>query len=157
MMYSFTASDGNLMAWGGVLRRISADKFYDLESNVITFDRSNGVMRARLDIQGEIYFSGSRVEEFRLSEPALAAFVGRFRGEELDVTYSVSLEQGALALRARDNPPEKLNPIARDEFDAGSLGTALFHRDKDGKVSSMTVFTQDVRGVEFKKTDQSPQ
>jgi len=37
MMYSFTAAGGNLMAWGGVLRRISADKFYDLESNVITF------------------------------------------------------------------------------------------------------------------------
>jgi CubicO group peptidase (beta-lactamase class C family) len=153
MMYSFTASDGNLLAWGAVLRRISADKFYDLESNVITFERSNGVMKARLDIQGETYFSGSRVEELRLSGTALAAYEGRFRSTELDATYSLSLEQGTLALRNRDNPPEKLIPITPDEFDAGSLGRVVFHRDSDGRVSSLTVFTQDVRGIEFQNTN----
>ena len=99
MMYSFATKDGNLMAWGGVLRRISADKFYDLESNVITFERSNGVTKARLDIQGESYFSGSRVEEIRLSNPELAAYAGRFQSAELDASYSLSLEQGTLTLR----------------------------------------------------------
>ena len=157
MMYSFTASNGSLMAWGGVLRRITADKFYDLESNVITFDGSKEVMRARLDIQGETYFSGRRVEELHLGEHALAAYEGRFRSEELDATYSLSIVQGMLTLSNRENPPEKLIPIVQDEFDAGSIGTVLFHREKDGRVSSMTMFTQDVRGVEFKKTDQSPQ
>jgi hypothetical protein len=38
LMYSFTASNGSLMAWGAVLRRINANQFYDLESNVITFE-----------------------------------------------------------------------------------------------------------------------
>jgi hypothetical protein len=139
------------MAWGGVLRRISAYKFYDLESNVITFESSNGVMKARLDIQGETYFAGSKVEELRLSDPALAACAGRFRSAELDATYSLSLEQGMLTLRNRDNPLEKLIPIAPDEFDAGDLGRIVFHRDSNGLVSSLSVFTQDVRGIEFKR------
>lgn len=151
MMYSFATKDGNLMAWGGVLRRISADKFYDLESNVITFERSNGGMKARLDIQGETYFSGSRVEEIRLSNPELAAYAGRFQSAELDATYSLSLEQGTLTLRNRDNPPEQLIPVAPDEFDANALGRVVFHRDSDGRVSNLTVFTQDVRGVEFQR------
>src|SRR5271156_146920 len=30
LMYTFTASNGDLMAWGAVLRRINADQFYDL-------------------------------------------------------------------------------------------------------------------------------
>jgi hypothetical protein len=151
MMYSFATKDGNLMAWGGVLRRISADKFYDLESNVITFERSNGVMKARLDIQGETYFSGSRVEEVRLSNSALAAYAGRFQSAELDATYILSLEEGALTLQNRDNPPQQLFPVAPDEFEAGDLGRVVFHRDSDGRVSNLTVFTQDVRGIEFQR------
>ena len=109
-MYSFTASDGHLMAWGGALRRISAEKFYDLESNVITFERSNGVMNAKLDIQGETYFSGSRADDLRLGNPALAAYEGQFRSAELEATYRVSLEQGRLTLRNHDHPPEQLIP-----------------------------------------------
>jgi len=139
------------MAWGGVLRRISANKFYDLESNVITFESSNGVMKARLDLTGETYFSGSRVEELRLVAPALGAYGGRFRSAELDATYTLSLEQGMLSLRNRDNLPETLIPVAPDQFDAGDLGTIVFHRESDGRVSSLTVFSQDVRGVDFKK------
>jgi CubicO group peptidase (beta-lactamase class C family) len=151
MMYSFIAKAGNLMAWGGVLRRISAYKFYDLESNVITFERSNGVMKAKLDIQDETYFSGSRVEKLRLGNPELAAYAGQFRSAELDATYSLSLEQGKLTLRNRENPPGKLIQIAPEEFDAGDLGRIVLHRESDGRVSSLSVFTQDVRGIEFKK------
>jgi CubicO group peptidase (beta-lactamase class C family) len=153
IIYSFTASDGNLMAWGRVLRRISGDQFYDLEGNVITFEVSDGVMQARLDIQGETYFSGRRVEGFHLGNVALAAYAGQFQSAELDVTYSLSVEQAALSLRNRDNSLEQLMPIGPDEFDASSLGRIVFHRDSDGRVSGLTVFTQDVRGLEFQKTN----
>ena len=151
MMYSFIASDGNLMAWGGVLRRISADKFYDLESNVITFENSNGRMKARLDIRGETYFSGRRVEELRSSNTALAAYAGQFRSTELDATYTVSLEHGMLTLRNRDHPPTKLTQIATDEFDSNELGRIVFHRDLQGRVSTLAVFTQAARSIELKR------
>ncbi len=73
LMYSFTDLDDNLMAWGGVLRRINAEQYYDLQSNVITFEKSNAGMTARLDIQGETYFSGRRltsVNQARLNWPS---------------------------------------------------------------------------------------
>jgi hypothetical protein len=151
LMYLFTATDGSLVAWRGVLRRINAEQFYDLQSNVITFEKSNGEMTARLDIQGETYFLGRRVDERQSSKPELASYVGQFRSPELDATYSLSLELGKLSLRDRDTEPQKLTPIAPDEFDANDLGRIVFHRDLQGRVSGLAVFAQDVRGVEFKK------
>jgi CubicO group peptidase (beta-lactamase class C family) len=153
LMYTFTASNGNLMAWGGVLRRINADQFYDLGSNVISFESSEGTMHAKLDLKGETYFSGSRVQELHLGEPALASCTGRFRSTELDTVYGLSLEKDTLTLRNRDNPPQKLSPIAKDEFDAGDLGRLVFERNSGGRVLGFRVFTQDARGIAFEEVD----
>jgi len=54
--YKFTADRGNLIGWGEPLRRIDANRFYDLGSGVITFDNENGAMRASLRIPGELCF-----------------------------------------------------------------------------------------------------
>jgi CubicO group peptidase (beta-lactamase class C family) len=151
LMYSFTASNGSLMAWGAVLRRINANQFYDLGSNVITFEKSNVTMKARLDIQGETYFSGRKVEALNSSGTALAAYAGQFHSQELDATYSVSLEHGMLTLRVGDIPPKKLTQIAPDEFDSNGLGRIAFRRDLQGRVSALAIFTQDVRGMELRK------
>jgi CubicO group peptidase (beta-lactamase class C family) len=153
LIYTFTGSNGNLMAWGAVLRRINANQFYDLGSNVITFESSEGTMHAKLDLKGETYFSGSRIQELHLGELALASYTGRFRSAELDTVYGFSLEKDTLTLRNRDNPPQKLTPIARDEFDAGDLGRLVFERDSGGRVFGFRVFTQDARGIAFKKED----
>src|SRR5271155_2105876 len=151
LMYTFTASNGDLMAWGAVLRRINADEFYDLGSNVITFESSESTMHAKLDLKGETYFSGSRVQELHLREPVLASYTGRFRSTELDAVYGLSLEKDILTLRNRDNPPQKLTAIAKDEFDAGDLGRIVFERDSSGRILGFHVFTQDARGIAFKK------
>ncbi len=153
LMYTFTASNGNLMAWGAVLRRINANQFHDLESNVITFESSEGTIHAKLDIKGETYFSGSRVRELHLDERVLASYTGQFRSTELDAVYGLSLKKDTLTLRNRDNPPQKLTAIAKDEFDAGDLGRLVFERDSGGRVLGFGVFTQDARGVGFKKED----
>ena len=151
MMYTFTASNGNLMAWGAVLRRINATQFYDLGSNIITFESSKGTMHAKLDLKGETYFSGSRVQEFHLEEPVLASYTGQFRSTELDTVYGLSQEKDTLSLRNRDNPPQKLIPIAKDEFDAGDFGRLVFELDSGRRVFGFRIFTQDARGIAFKK------
>ncbi len=151
MMYTFTASNSNLMAWGSVLRRINANQFYDLGSNVITFESSKGIMHARLDIKGETYFTGSAVEQLHISEPRLASYTGQFRSTELDTVYGLFLEKDTLTLRNRDNPPQKLTPIAKDEFDAGDFGSLVFERDTDGRVFGIRLFTQDARAIAFRK------
>ena len=153
LMYTFTASDGNLMAWGAVLRRINANQFYDLGSNVITFESSKGTMHAKLDLTGETYFSGSRIQELHLGKPVLVSNTGQFRSTELDTVYGLSLEKDSLTLRNRDNSPQKLTPIAKDEFDAGDLGRLVFERDSGGRVFGFRVFTQAARGIGFKKED----
>jgi CubicO group peptidase (beta-lactamase class C family) len=153
MMYSFTASNGSLMAWGAVLRRINANQFYDLESNVITFESSKATVHAKLDITGETYFSGNRVRELQLGEPVLASYTGQFRSTEVDSVYGLSLEKDTLTLRSRDNPPQKLTPNAKDEFDAGDLGRLVFEWDSGGRVLGFRVFTQGARGIAFKKED----
>jgi CubicO group peptidase (beta-lactamase class C family) len=151
LMYTFTASNGNLMAWGAMLRRINANQFYDLGSNVIAFESSKGTMQAKLVLKGETYFSGSRIQELRLGKTALASYTGQFRSTELDAVYGLSLEKDILTLRNRDNPPQELTPIAQDEFDAGDLGRLVFERDSGGRVFGFRVFTQEARGIAFKK------
>lgn len=153
LMYTFTSSNGSLMAWGAVLRRINANQFYDLGSDVITFESLKGTMHAKLDLKGETYFSGSRIQGLHLGEPVLASYIGRFRSTELDAVYDVSLEQDTLTLRNRSNPPQKLTPIAKDEFDAGDIGRIVFEWDAGGRVFGFRVFTQDARGITFKKED----
>jgi CubicO group peptidase (beta-lactamase class C family) len=152
-MYTFTAANGNLMAWEAMLRRINANQFYDLESNIITFESSKTAMHVRLEIKGETYFSGSRIQELHLEEPVLSSYTGQFRSAELDTVYDLSLEKGALTLRNRDNPPQKLIPIAKDEFDAGDLGTLVFERDPGGRAFGFHVFTARARGIAFTKED----
>ncbi|HXW94065.1 MAG TPA: hypothetical protein VEK33_26180 [Terriglobales bacterium] len=76
----------------------------------------------------------------------MASYTGEFRNTELDAVYGLSLEKDALSLRNRDNPPQKLTPMAKDEFDAGGLGTLVFERDSGGRV-----FGEKARGIEFKK------
>ena len=110
-------------------------------------------MEARLDIEGETYFSGTRVEEPHLSTTELAAYAGRFRSGELDATYDLSVEDGALMLRMGDNPPKKLNAIAPDEFEINDLGAIVFHRDERKRVRGLSLFAQSSRGIEFSKTN----
>ncbi|MGA9507249.1 MAG: serine hydrolase domain-containing protein [Candidatus Sulfotelmatobacter sp.] len=153
LMYTFTASNGNLMAWGAVLIRINANQFYDLQSDVIAFDSSHGVMHAKLDIGQETYFSGSKVDELHLGEPKLASYTGRFWSTELDTVYSLSEDKGTLTLRNGDKPPQKLAPIAKDEFDAGDFGRLVFERDSGGRVFGFLIFTQEARGIEFSKVN----
>jgi CubicO group peptidase (beta-lactamase class C family) len=153
VIYAFTAVNSNLMAWGGVLRRISADQFYDLESNVITFEKVNGTMKARLVIEGETYFAGTRVEEPHLTATELAAYAGRFHSEELDATYDFSVEQGALMLRIGNNP-KTLNAIAPDQFEVNDLGAIVFFdRDDRKRIRGLKLFAQSARGIEFERTN----
>ena len=154
LMYTFTASNGDLMADGVVLRRNNANQFYDPdEFGVITFESSKGTMQSKLELEGETYFLGSRIQELHLGVPVLASYTGQFRSTELDTVYGLSLEKNTLTLRNRNNPPQRLAPIAKDEFDAGDLGRLVFERDSGGRVLGFRVFTEEVRGIAFKKED----
>ena len=153
VIYNFTVDDGKLAAWGAVLRRTSPNEFRDLVGNPITFEQKDGVMTARLDLEGETYFDGKKVSDIHLTPAELSTFTGRYKSEELDATYAFAVEQGSLTLTIRDRPSIKLKPIAPQEFEAADLGAILFREDADQRFTGLTLFSQAARGIAFTKTN----
>jgi len=152
MIYTFTAADGNLMAWGSKLERLGVNEFSDLVGNPIVFKSANRSMTATLTLQGETYFSGDRIAPLQLSEAALKGFTGNYRSDELEATYEMSLVKGALTLRIGGQPRVILEPIAADKFQAGDLGMIVFNAAIDHSISGLTLFSQPARGIRFVKT-----
>jgi CubicO group peptidase (beta-lactamase class C family) len=152
-IYSFTASDGHLRAWGSDLRRKNANQFYDLFGDVFTFEESKDSMKVSLDMNGETYFSGTRFSEVHLDDTDLQAFAGEYRSADLDGTIRLSVEHGKLILANRNNPPLKLTPITNDEFEAAGSFVIGFHRDEHGRVLGLSWSEHAARGIEFARTN----
>jgi hypothetical protein len=151
VVYQFTANAGKLMAWGAVLQRLGPNRFSDLVGNPITFEKINGEMTARLDLDGETYFNGSRAHDVHLTAAALKASAGEYRSEELDANYKLADEEGGLILRNRDRAPLRLSPVSSNEFQAGDMGTIVFNADARHRVVGLTLYSQAARGIEFRK------
>jgi hypothetical protein len=135
-----------------LLGRSSANRFYDLPGNVISFEATGG-MKATLNMGSETFFSGTRVQEHPLSEADLAAFAGEYRSTELDGTFGVSFDQASLVLRNNHDSPIKLISLAEDEFDVGGFYSIVFHRDAHHKIIGLSLFSTSARGIEFNKTN----
>lgn len=151
-VYTFSAADGDLMAWGAKLRRVGAHQFQDLGTGTITFEGSSGEMKATLETDGKAFFAGQRVQPPQLSEGKLAAYTGSYRSAELDATYTLKVEQGGLLLRNGWNPPGKLTPLTKDEFESEQYGTIVFRRDAQERVNGFSVNTVEARDIDFDKT-----
>lgn len=159
-IYSFTASDGHLRAWGSDLRRKNANQFYDLFGDLFTFEGSTiegsrDAMKVLFDMKGETYFAGQRLSQVHLEDAALQAFTGDYRSPELDGAIQLSVGHGNLILNNRSNPPITLTPISNNEFKAADSFLIDFHRDRDGRVSGLTLFEHAARGIEFTRTKSS--
>jgi CubicO group peptidase (beta-lactamase class C family) len=152
-IYTFTADHGNLMGWGEVLQRIDAERFYDLGSNVITFEKVNGTMRCSLAITGEVYFSGDKLQSVHLSEAELARFAGRYHSDELDVIYTLSVEKGGLTVKEGEKPPVIFDPATPNEFYSSDFRTLVFQPDVDRRISGFNLFTQAARGIMFNRVN----
>ena len=152
-LYTFTAEHGKLVAWGSALRRIDANRFYDLGSNIITFEKWSGRMRCSLAIPGEVYFSGDRLKPVHLSEEELAKFNGRYRSDELNATYTLLAEKGRLTVQAGDKPPVTFNPATRVEFYSDDFRTLVFEPETGRRISNFRVFTQAARGILFRRVN----
>ena len=147
-IYSFSAANGQLQGWGSALRRKDANQFYDLFGDVITFQKAGGSMKAALDMNGETYFAGEKLGEFDLSEAELRDFAGNYQSRETESELEIKLEQGHLSLRIGTGSPVKLTAIAKNEFNAGGSFVIVFRRNA-GRVSGLSVFATEARGIEF--------
>jgi CubicO group peptidase (beta-lactamase class C family) len=152
-VYTFTVANGNLMAWGAALRRIGPNRFMDLGTGKISFGESGGGMKVILELDGEAFFDGKRMETPKLSESDLAAYAGKYKSEELDATYVLSVKDGKLLLRNGWEPESTLTPLTEDEFDSDAFGAIVFHRDASHRVSGFGLYAGNVRNIRFRKAD----
>jgi hypothetical protein len=151
-LFEFTVANGELSAWGQKLLRVSKNQFHDLGTGVITFDDAGGAMKVRLDLDGEPFFAGDRVEAPKLSAAALEAFAGKYRSEELQTTYRIAAEDGKLMMHVGWYPAMELTPIVADKFDC-EFGTVEFRRDAKGAVAGLSVFEGRARDMRFEKVE----
>jgi CubicO group peptidase (beta-lactamase class C family) len=151
MVYSFTASGGNLMAWGAGLQRVGPNQFRDLGNGLITFAEAGGGMKATLVMDGADFFSGMRIREPHLNAADLSGYAGSYRSGELEATYVLSVKNGNLTLRNGWEPEVTLTPMTEEEFQSEETGMLVFHRDAKHEVNGFAVYSGAVRNVGFDK------
>ena len=86
------------------------------------------------------------------TQAQLSGFVGRYRSDEIGVTYSVSRGVKGLILKLEDRPTVvvPMTPVYRDAFDLrGNL--ARFRRDEKGKVITLSLGSGRVRDLRLRK------
>lgn len=77
----------------------------------------------------------------------LAAYAGSYASDELDVVYTVLVEDGKLAIRRRKPGLASLDPAFAEAFNG--LGDVRFTRDAAGRVDGFLLTTGRVRNVRF--------
>jgi len=85
-----------------------------------------------------------------LSSEEQSAYAGTYYSEELDVSYELVIEEGALWLRMRNTPARRLEKRddARPIIRAGQWGLE-FERREDGSVAGFTVNAGRVTNIRF--------
>lgn len=155
--------DGGVVAtWGGGSQPsrvvFRADGSLDLSS----YDRVRPVLSkagevvalqkvARIDVVGDRY---DRVRPLPSTAQALAEYVGDYRSEELDATYAISVEDGALVARNLWRVDAiRMMQVTADHFDAkGYAPHALtFERDSAGRIVRVRMHAAQAYNIAFAK------
>jgi CubicO group peptidase (beta-lactamase class C family) len=124
----------------------------DGTSTTWTFEASDAGGPARLTrkqdgLDPEVF---EKVTPLKPTAAELELYAGRYYSEELDATFTLASEEGALMLRRRGASPQRLVPIVGDEFMAGSV-TVRFERAADGAVSGYVMDLGRVRNLRFER------
>lgn len=95
----------------------------------------------------------ARVPPVSYSVAELRGFVGQYRSDELDATYTVRLmPEGRLAVLREKVEPVPLTTITRDIFFGQSLGSSVtFVRAQTGVVSGLIISSNTPRSLAFTK------
>jgi len=81
----------------------------------------------------------------------LIDFEGLYYSKELDVEYSLKLQDESLVVLIDDNVVTSLNGVMENLFSVIGLGTVKFKRDKSGNVSEFLLAAGRVKNLVFKK------
>ncbi len=90
------------------------------------------------------------VEEFSPSAEDLAAFVGTYRSEEAEATYTIEVADGQLVVGSRYGWSARLGPVYPDAFVSPGT-TYIFGRDGSGRVVEMRLSQGRVWNLRFER------
>jgi CubicO group peptidase (beta-lactamase class C family) len=139
---------------GGPMQKLTslgAGKFWNPLTGPLEFERKGHSV--------QLIGRNNGVHRYNRMDPADTAgvrlddYTGRFRSDELLVTYSISLKDGKLSLRVPVDAAFPLRPIYRDGFNAQGGPTVRFMRDGTGRVTGLRVFAGRALDVRFRKID----
>ncbi len=80
----------------------------------------------------------------------LAAYVGTYRSDEAEATYTVAVDGGRLVIKTRWGDGRPLEPRYTDAFGVGGR-TIVFRRDASGRIAGLTWSESRVWGLDFVK------
>ena len=94
-----------------------------------------------------------KVERFRPSADELASFQGEFYSDELEATYTLALEGGALKARHHRLDDTTLHPTTTDTFTTTNwfMRSIHFMRDRRGRITGFEASNGRSRKVRFEK------
>jgi CubicO group peptidase (beta-lactamase class C family) len=91
-----------------------------------------------------------KVAPAKYADAQLAGFAGVYGSDEAEATLTAAVENHALVLKRRPDVTIALTPTYADAFTADhGLGTVIFHRDVNGRVSGLSVVQDRVWNLRF--------
>ncbi|HYP27799.1 MAG TPA: serine hydrolase domain-containing protein [Blastocatellia bacterium] len=92
-----------------------------------------------------------RVEPASYTSEQMAQFAGTYYSEEIDATYTISLQGDKLVLRRKNVDDAPLQLLFADTFSSVGSGALSFTRDKQNHISGFLVNTGRVRNLRFNR------
>ncbi|MBN2393701.1 MAG: hypothetical protein JXR84_23415, partial [Anaerolineae bacterium] len=136
--------------------------FFEVESQThVEFIPQHGTVASMKTITSSGEYDYDRVETCTPTPDELTQYVGRYYSPELDITWTLIIEDDHLVAQRRKYVDSKLSPLFRDAFsdDWGPLMSyptaylVIFERDAHDAITGLRVSGACVRNLKFSKTE----
>ncbi|WP_223643526.1 DUF3471 domain-containing protein [Corallococcus sp. EGB] len=87
----------------------------------------------------------TRVDARMPTASAMEALAGQYHSDEVDMTFTVRMEDGRPRMRWQRQKSTVLEPAGGDRFVSDEVGTVTFTRAKSGQVDGLIISTTRVR------------
>lgn len=129
------------------LTSLSPTKFAMTNNRILEFDGRGG---ATLTLGNGTTEAWEKAPEVKPTAAELAALAGTYASDEAEVVLKIAVRDGNLELSRRPDTVMKLSPLFKDAFNA-QLGTVRFIRDASGRVTELSVSSDRVWDLRFKR------
>ena len=149
LVYSRGSSESELAPLGGNRFRMLGVP----DSVEISFKtpRPESPFQMLTSVNGEKPMVHERVESPAYTSEQLAEFAGMYYSEEIDATYTISLQGDQLILQRKNVDDAPLQVLFADTFSSVGSGTLAFTRDGGNLITGFLVSTGRVRNLRFRK------